>query len=301
MPSHACRSLRGRQRGMAVIVAMLVVAIVAVMAAALLTRQAAALRTLRSEQLRAQVDMAVDAALEQAGVQLREDARGQLATVLQGRWAQPLQLQAPLPVRLQLVDAQGLFNLRNLLKDGRPDGAAGQAFQQLCNAQGLAPGECGQAQAFLQARLRDGERAALAPLPREEALALALPGSDPAAVLALARRTVVLPAHTLINANTSDVSLLQASAAGIAPARVKALLDERDQGRWFANRGDIANRLRLTDLQMERVPWGIHSEWFLAVGEVQADARRVDFRALIWREYRDDEVRVQRVWTRVGA
>jgi len=27
----------------------------------------------------------------------------------------------------------------------------------------------------------------------------------------------------------------------------------------------------------------------------------VDFRALIWREFRDDSVRVQRVWTRIGA
>ncbi|KAF1016895.1 MAG: hypothetical protein GAK31_00154 [Stenotrophomonas maltophilia] len=52
---------------------------------------------------------------------------------------------------------------------------------------------------------------------------------------------------------------------------------------------------------MDRVPLGIHSEWFLAVGQVQADATDVPFRALIWREYRDEEVRVQRVWTRVGT
>lgn len=301
MPSRVSRPPRARQRGMAVIVAMLVVAIVAVMATALLTRQAAAMRTLQSEQLRAQVDMAVDAALARASVQLRDDARGQLATVLQGRWAQPLQLQAPLPVRVQLVDAQGLFNLRNLVADGKPDATAAQAFVQLCQGQGVAADACAQAVVFLQARLRDGDWAAQAPLPREDALVLALPGSDPAAVVALAQRTVMLPAHTLVNANTGDASVLQATAATIAPARLKSLLDERDQGRWFLNRGDIANRLRLTDLQMERVPWSIHSEWFLAVGEVQADARRVDFRALIWREYRDDEVRVQRVWTRVGA
>ena len=33
----------------------------------------------------------------------------------------------------------------------------------------------------------------------------------------------------------------------------------------------------------------------------QADGSAVDFRALLWREYRDDGVRVQRVWTRIGA
>ena len=55
-----------RQRGMAVIVALLVVALVAVIATALLTRQSAQLRALRAEQLRAQVRMAVDATLERA-------------------------------------------------------------------------------------------------------------------------------------------------------------------------------------------------------------------------------------------
>ncbi len=55
-----------RQRGVAVIVALLVVALVAVIATALLTRQSAQLRALRGDQLRAQVRMAVDATLERA-------------------------------------------------------------------------------------------------------------------------------------------------------------------------------------------------------------------------------------------
>nr|WP_253682013.1 hypothetical protein [Stenotrophomonas maltophilia] len=50
-----------RQCGMAVIVALLVVALVAVIATALLTRQSAQLRALRGDQLRVQVRMAVDA------------------------------------------------------------------------------------------------------------------------------------------------------------------------------------------------------------------------------------------------
>lgn len=64
-----------RQQGMAVIVAMLVVALVAVIATALLTRQAAQLRAVRSDQLRMQVRMAVDVTLERAAQQLRDDAR----------------------------------------------------------------------------------------------------------------------------------------------------------------------------------------------------------------------------------
>ncbi|WP_409460085.1 type II secretion system minor pseudopilin GspK [Stenotrophomonas maltophilia] len=296
------RSVRfAHQRGMAVIVAMLVVALVAVIATALLTRQAAQLRALRGAQLRAQVRMAVDATLERAAQQLREDEREQLTTVRSGRWARPLQLQAPLPVQLQLVDAQSLFNLRNLLAHGQADADARRAFVALCGSQGLGQGACASAADYIQARLRDGDIQAQAPLPRESLIEQALAGSDPMAVQALSRRTVVLPAQTLINANTSDISVLQAVAPGVERGRLQALLGDRDGGHWLLNRGDIANRLQLSNEQMAMLPLGIHSEWFLAVGQVQADGSAVEFRALIWREYRDDGVRVQRVWTRIGA
>ncbi|AUI09766.1 MULTISPECIES: type II secretion system minor pseudopilin GspK [Stenotrophomonas] len=290
-----------RQRGMAVIVALLVVALVAVIATALLTRQSAQLRALHSDQLRAQVRMAVDATLERAAQQLRDDVKEQLTTVRSGRWTRPLTLQAPLPVQLQLVDAQSMFNLRNLLAHGRPDPEARRAFIALCAAQGLGQGACASAADHIQARLRDGDILAQAPLPRESLIAQALAGADPVALQALARRTVVLPAQTLVNANTSDLSVLQAVTPAVEPARLQALLGERDGGHWLLNRGDIANRLQLSNEQMAVLPLGIHSEWFLAVGRVQADGSAVEFRALLWREYRDDGARVQRVWTRIGA
>lgn len=289
------------QRGVAVIVALLVVALVAVIATALLTRQSAQLHALRGDQLRAQVRMAVDATLERAAQQLREDVQEQLTTVRSGRWARPLQLQAPLPVQLQLVDAQSMFNLRNLLAQGRPDPEARGAFVALCAGQGLGQRTCASAVDHIQARLRDGDMPAQAPLPRESLIEQALAGADPVALQALARRTVVLPAQTLVNANTCDLSVLQAVAPSVEPARLQALLAERDAGHWLLNRGDIANRLQLSNEQMAVLPLGIHSEWFLAVGRVQADGSAVDFRALLWREYRDDGVRVQRVWTRIGA
>ncbi len=301
MAARKCSVSCARQRGMAVIVAMLVVALVAVIATALLTRQSAQLRALRGDQLRAQVRMAVDATLERAAQQLREDVREQLTTVRNGRWARPLQLQAPLPVQLQLVDAQSMFNLRNLLAYGKPDPEARRAFIALCSGQGLGQGACASAADHIQARLRDGDVQAQAPLPRESLIEQAFAGSDPMAVQALARRTVVLPAQTLVNANTSDLSVLQAVVPSVESRRLQALLGERDGGHWLLNRGDIANRLQLSNTQMAVVPLGIHSEWFLAVGQVQADGSVVDFRALIWREYRDDSVRVQRVWTRIGA
>ncbi|WP_163047182.1 general secretion pathway protein GspK, partial [Acinetobacter nosocomialis] len=85
----------------------------------------------------------------------------------------------------------------------RPDPEARRAFIALCAGQGLGQGACASAADHIQARLRDGDMQAQAPLPRESLIEQALPGADPVALQALARRTVVLPAQTLVNANTS--------------------------------------------------------------------------------------------------
>lgn len=289
-----------QQRGMAVIVAMLVVAIVAVIAAGLIMRQSSALRTLRGEQLRAQVAMAVDAAIEHAAVELRADAAEQLTTVSTGRWARPILLRSPLPVQLQLRDAQAVFNLRNLVREGRPDLHEQAVFARLCSEQGLSPGECERVRRYVVARITGGGNGS-GPLPLQDIATHALPDSDLQRVQALQRVLALLPAATVLNINTSDAQVLAAALPAVSPARLQALLAERQQGHWFINSGDIAFRLQLTQAQMQAMRVGIHSEWFLATGQVQADDVRVDFQALIWREHRDNGVRIQRMWTRVGA
>ena len=299
---RAARQRAGRspqhQRGMAVIVAMLVVAIVAVIAAGLILRQSTALRTLRGEQLRAQIDMAVDAATERASQQLREDAAVQVTTVAGGPWSRPIALQSPLPVQLQLRDAQALFNLRNLVRDGRPDAHAQAVLERVCAQQGVAPAACAQVRDFMLARMGGG-----GPLPRDVhgVLALAVPEGDPGQMQALAQVVTLLPRDTLLNANTSTAALLATELPDTDVTRLQALLGERDAGRYFLNRGDIEFRLKVPQAQMVEAQVGIHSEWFLADGSVQADTVSVPFQALIWREHRDLGVRVQRMWTRIGS
>lgn len=291
-----------QQRGMAVIVAMLVVAIVAVIAAGLILRQSAAMRTLGGEQLRAQLAVSVDAALEHAATQLRDDAREQGATITGGRWSRPIAIGAPLPVTLQLYDAQGAFNLRNLVQEGRPEPAALATLLRLCARQGVGAEECTAISNYVVSRLAEaGAGAGVGPLPLDGFVGTVLPQMEPARAAALERRLVMLPMPTLLNANTTDAALLASAIPAAGDARITALLAERDQGRWLLNTGDIAHRLQLTQEQMYAMQVGIHSEWFIARGQVQAEDRRVDFRALVWREYRDQGVRIQRVWTRIGA
>ncbi|MGH8039030.1 MAG: type II secretion system minor pseudopilin GspK [Stenotrophomonas sp.] len=283
---------------MAVIVAMLVVAIVAVIATGLVLRQSTALRTLRGEQLRAQIGMAVDASVEQAARQLRDDVGNPRGPTAAGGWAQPIVLQSPLPTQVQLHDAQALFNLRNLVRDGKPDAHAQAVFERLCAMQGVAAPACVQVRTFVVARIGGA-----GPLPRDAqgVLALALSDGDPLQRQALAQVLTLLPLPTLLNANTSSAKLLAAELPDSDEAALNALLAERDAGRTLLNGGDIAFRLKLTDAQALTLQVGIHSEWFLVDGMVQADEARVPFQALIWREHRDLGVRVQRMWTRIGA
>ncbi|WP_185750289.1 type II secretion system protein GspK, partial [Stenotrophomonas sp. 278] len=242
--------------------------------------------------------LAVDAATERASQQLREDAAVQVTTVAGGPWSRPIALQSPLPVQLQLRDAQALFNLRNLVRNGRPDAHAQAVLERVCAQQGVAPAACAQVRDFVLARIGGG-----GPLPRDVhgVLALAVPEGDPGQMQALAQVVTLLPRDTLLNANTSTAALLATELPDTDLSRLQALLGERDAGRYFLNRGDIEFRLKVPQAQMVETQVGIHSEWFLADGSVQADTVSVPFQALIWREHRDLGVRVQRMWTRIGT
>lgn len=299
---RAARQRAGRspqhQRGMAVIVAMLVVAIVAVIAAGLILRQSTALRTLRGEQLRVQVGVAVDAALERASLQLREDAAQRVNTLVDGTWSRPIVIQAPLPVEMQLHDAQAAFNFASLVRDGQPDHHAQRVLQRICEESGIGPAPCLHLRQFVMTRMMSGQAM---PRDADALLAIALPEIDADHRQALAGHCVVLPLPTLVNANTSTLALLSAELPDSPLEQVRSVLAERDSGRYFLNAGDIAFRLRMTQAQAAETQLGVHSEWFLAEGRVQADAVSVPFQALIWREHRDLGVRVQRMWTRIGT
>lgn len=293
-----------RQRGMAVVVAMLVVAIVAVIAAGLVVRQSVGMRTLRGEVLQGQVQLAMDAALEHAALQVRRDAAEQITTVVGGRWALPIRLQQPLPVELQLFDMQARFNLRNLLLPGSVGLHERAVFVSLCTAQGDEQAQCARlADGIVHALQRRSSSAAQRLLP---AFSLGLPtwALQQAGVSGrpmLQDQAVLLPTPSMVNINTAGEAVAAAALPWAEHARLQVMLAGRDRGQWLAHRGDVAQRLALDVGQVEAMRINIQSEWFLARGQVHAEDRTVDFQALLWRQYLAEGVRVQTVWTRVGA
>ena len=100
-----------KQRGMAIISALLIAAVVAVIAGAMLTRQSVFTRSVEAEQLRIQGQWLLQGSLEHSRLLLWDARQKDVLTRLDQPWARPQ--GGAFEGRLE--DEQGKFNLRNLV------------------------------------------------------------------------------------------------------------------------------------------------------------------------------------------
>lgn len=319
-----------KQRGMAIISALLIAAVVAVIAGGMLTRQTVFTRSLESEQLRIQGSGALLGGVEVSRQRLWDDRQRDILTRLDQPWARPILLSrlspygAPFEGRLE--DEQGKFNLRNLMDNDLADPAQLLAFQRLCELLGVSaslsqrisqrvmasyprqPNPSSTTQAAAKGTFVSGRDtspgAGSKPLkPRQPMLRslddlLGVEGVDERLLARLAPFVTIVPANTWINGNTASAEVLSAAVPELPLARARALIAERDSGRWFINRGDFVNRLRLPNVATESVQVGITSDWFRLHGQSRSEQRRVRLDALLHRS-EDNMPRV--VWSRVGV
>ncbi|WP_236309465.1 type II secretion system minor pseudopilin GspK [Pseudomonas gessardii] len=307
MNSHLPRA--AKQRGMAIISALLIAAVVAVLAGAMLTRQSVFTRSLEAEQLRVQGSWLLQGALQVSRQQLWEARRKEVLTRLDQPWARPFAGV----VEGRLDDEQGKFNLRNLVSHQQPDAAQLQSFQRLCQLLGIDPGVSQRisqrvlasyvqrAGASELSNLRStSPEAAQALLPAKAPMLRSLDdlALEPRVQQRLAAYVSVLPDNTWVNGNTASAEVLSAVVPGLSLPQAQGLVAERDSGRWFINRGDFVNRLRMPRLVVDSVQVGITSEWFRWHGRTRQAQRRVAVEALL---YRPEERQPQVIWWRVGA
>ncbi|MDH0647975.1 type II secretion system minor pseudopilin GspK [Pseudomonas sp. GD03858] len=314
-----------RQEGMAVISALLIAAVVAVIAAGMIERQGVLTREVENRQLALQGQWALEGGV-QLSRQLLLDQRRRDPLVRNGQpWTRPI-LDVPLGgVRFdgQLEDEQGKFNLRNLVVDGQVDAEALATFQRLCRLidieERLATAivgrvvdsypqrppvtEAGAARGFDSGRLTSpasaaAPRPAKRPMLRDLDAFAALEGMDAKTLRRLRRFVTVLPALTWINGNTASAEVLAAQVPGLSLPQAVALVGERDGGRWFINRGDFVNRLRMPQLAMSDVRVGINSDWFRLHGQARQGARLLSMQALL--RLREGQL-ADVIWTRGGA
>ncbi|MFN7644258.1 MAG: type II secretion system minor pseudopilin GspK [Burkholderiales bacterium] len=304
---------RARQRGAAIITAMLVVTLAAVVVSSLFWRQHVAVRSVENRLALAQARWIERAALDWAKVILRADARA-TGTVdhLGEAWAVPV-----LDTRMdetvtagakldegssraallagQIYDAQARFNLSALV-DGRgaPSAPQVKALRKLLSLLGKPESAADPIVArVVQASDTIAPDGKVTPATRPPLTRLAdlldVPNLDPSVVAVLEAHAIVLPSNTTrINLNTAGPEVLAAAIEG---------LDVSGARRFVANR----ERVPVIDLAMAGTAFGsnvtldpgllsVGSSFFLVSGVIRYDRVESQTETLLQRKNNDVEV-----------
>jgi general secretion pathway protein K len=296
-----------RQSGMAVVSVLLIVALITVLALALMARQTTAIRSAQTEQNRAQAHWLLRGEIARVQTVLQAEARRSVLTQGDGVWARPVAGQVigevagqPARVFVEVVDEQAKFNLRNLVDAGQLDQREWEVFQRLCALLGV-PGEQAELVARRVLQSTPEPKAGVqnqAPRLRDMVDLLAVPGVMASSVTRLSAHVTILPQRTWINANTAGPQVLAAWVPGLSVRQAQTLLEARDHGQWFINRGDFTHRLQMPELDEAELLIGITSQWFRLSSALQAADTVLLQQALL---HDDKQSLPQLVWLREGA
>jgi general secretion pathway protein K len=289
-----------RQRGMAVITAILVVALVASAASFMAWQQQLWVRQVENLNERAQSRAVVLTALQWARSVLAQDARDNNVDHLDEGWAQTL---APLPVEGgELVggvaDQQGRFNLNSLVRGGKTSATDLAVFRKLLELLELPPdlanavvdwidpdaevtypgGAEDMDYLALDLPYRAGNRA----LTTVDGLAR-LKGFDAATLERLRPFVTALPLPTPVNVNTAPAEVLAAAIADLPLDQARALVAAR-KGQHFKDLADFRARLPKTVTQVNETVLSVGSRYFLVSGHARFGRAKVGYEALLERE-----------------
>lgn len=244
-----------RQGGAALLMAMLTVALVATFATAALWQQWRSIEVEAAERARVQSSWILTGGLDWARLVLREDMRSGNDTSdhLNEPWAVPLEearlssflaadknnTSADTTVDIldaflsgQIIDAQSLMNVRNLIVNGQVQPGDLVAFGRLFDLLQIPHSELEKLVENLRFALdtsaasRSSGQAPLVPTKLEELVWL---GLSPSTVSVLQPYVTILPAHTAVNVNTASAEVIYASAPKLSMADAQNLVSVRER------------------------------------------------------------------------
>ena len=287
------------QRGAAIITALLVVALVAITASALLAQQSQALTRTEAGVARAQARAYTDTALHWARGILREDAQRNTNDHLSEPWAAGI---AALPLENAVVsgtlsDAQGLFNLNNLVRNGKVDAPSVQLLRRLLETLSLSPDL-----AYAVVDWIDADSDVSSPGGAEDQTYLARPipyraanralvvvdelayvqGFDARTLAKLRPFVTALAPITRINLNTAPIEVVKAVMPELADAEALGLVKER-LTKPFKDLADIKARYPKAAPQLLDQEVDAKSSFFTAQIAVSSGTVQIRTQALIQR------------------
>ncbi|TDY32882.1 type II secretion system minor pseudopilin GspK [Janthinobacterium sp. 75] len=318
--------LPARQRGVAVITALLLTALAITVVASLFWQQQVQVRSMENQRLRLQTQWAMRGMVDFARFWLRQD--NPMLTALDGVWATPIE-EARLDdyvdrekvdtekfdatVSGRALDAQARFNITNLVAaTGGINPKQVLAYQRLLSNMKL---DSGLAQATADAVLRakpkprtgssgsDGKTPAVpvASGSSSEPVAftqvedlLSVPGYTPQMIEQLRDVVIILPEITGVNVNTAPAEVLAAvTMMSLSEASALTLSNPRKKFVDLANfKNNIDSKQVIEDVELD-----VKSRYFLTVIRVRLDRAALDAVALINRKT-DPQRTTSLVWLR---
>ena len=303
--------MKARQQGVAIVLALAVVALAALAVTAMMVSQSIWARQVELTAEHDQARQLVQAGLDWARAVLSDDRRTSAVDYLGEPWAMQL---PPIPVDNgsltgHIEDQQGKFNLNNLLTDGKVNLAQLDHFRRLLAVLALPPA--------LADTLADWIDADSTPQPQdgaEDAYYLSLPSPYLAAnrplidvaELALVRGfddgvrarlrpfVTALPRFTPVNVNTASPEVLVAVVDGLSLDDARALVAQRDRV-YFRNLPEFFAQLP-HGLSVSPKNISVSSDYFLVtmqvtIGAAQArgvallDRENDGWPVILWRQY----------------
>lgn len=296
-PRHPARR---RQRGMALITAILIAALVASLAFALSARERLWLTQLGNRDDLAAAQSTALSAIDLARLTLRDDMRNNQVDHLLEAWTVPV---PPINVEAgrvggRLVELQGRLNLYTLQRDGKVSADGVLALQRLLSTQNLPSDWAGQLAAALaaqvtlwqEAKKADAAAARLTSklLPAAglaELAALAgLSGGDAERLAAFEPFTVLLPEATSVNVNFAPPEVLMAVTPGLSLQDAEVLVGRRARGH-FTSGQDFVNALPEALRATARPAlYTVESQYFLSEADAWFGRAHVRLQALLYRQ-----------------
>jgi general secretion pathway protein K len=296
-----------RQRGVAVITALLLTTLAITIVASLFWAQQVQVRSMENQRLHLQTKWILRGALDWAGLVLRQDGRDNSYTSLDQVWATPL-AETRLDQYIErervegevfdatlsgsIVDATSRYNLSNLSKQRVPDPAQVAILKRLLTNLKLDPALAERTAAavasaqVLQPNADPAPEGAPKPVPSSTAPVrliqvddlLSIPGYTVEAVDKLREFVIVLPELTKVNVNTAPPEVLAAVIVDYSLGEANSLVARRKSAAWrelsyFT--AELHGKAPVADAV------DVVSNYFLVRSRVRLDRAALDAEALI--------------------
>lgn len=302
--SHENRASRGvshygREQGVALITALLLVTLATIIAVAAGSRMQLDLRR-TTLMLHSDQALYYSRGLEAWALgQLKRDSEESDHDHPAENWGVPMPLEevAGGTIEGQLWDLQGCFNINNLISEGQLQEEAVEALRRLLDlldlSTGLADGISDWIDEDSEPRYPDGAeddyyllqqpayRAANRPLAAISELRL-ISGVDSSAYEQLRHHLCVLPANTRLNINSASKLVLQAWLASLDETAVDALVAARNESP-FTTREVLLNHPAVAGQLNQESAIDVKSEFFLLQGVSRVGESTIGLEALIQR------------------